>query len=204
MACLKRPIVGALAALFAAAAIPAAAQVDRSGLELGVQIPSAVSSEFNTADIGLGVRVAWRPAGWLGVEAEIDAYPREFPRRASFSAGRIEGLFGATFGSRIGPARPFARLRPGFMRMQAASQPFGCVAIFPPPLACVLGAGRTLLAVDAGGGIELHATPRTFMRVDAGDLMVRYPGPSTGSNLQRRDAFLSHDFRVAAGAGFRF
>jgi hypothetical protein len=201
---IKHPIVGALAALLAAAAMPAAAQVDQNGLELGVQVPSAMSSEFNTADIGLGVRLAWRPAGWLGVEAEIDAYPRDFPRRGSFSSSRLEGLFGPTVGGRFGKVRPFGKLRPGFVQFRAAPQPLLCIAIFPPPLVCTLASGRTVFALDAGGGVEVYATPRTFLRVDAGDRMIKYPGPSIGDNFERRDSFFSHDFRFAAGAGVRF
>lgn len=186
-----------------AIAAPAAAQTDRSGFEVGVQVPSANSGEFDTTDVGVGARIAWR-TGWFGVEAEFDGYPGDFPGGAAFSSGRMEGLFGATVGPRIGRVRPFARLRPGFMTFQQAPDPFGCIAIFPPPLSCTLAAGRTVFAFDAGGGIEISATPRTFLRVDAGDLLVKYPGPTTDQDFDRRESFFSHDFRFAAGVGFRF
>ena len=194
-------VIGAALALVAAA--PAAAQTDRSGFEVGVQVPSANSGEFDTTDVGVGARIAWR-AGWLGVEAEFNSYPADFPGDAAFSSGRTEGLFGATLGPRIGRVRPFARLRPGLMTFQQAADPFGCIAIFPPPLSCTLAAGRTVFALDAGGGIEISATPRTYLRVDAGDLLVKYPGPTTDRNFDQRESFFSHDFRFAAGVGFRF
>jgi len=195
-------LVGAAAAAYVLAA-SASAQTDRSGFEVGVQVPSANSGEFDTTDVGVGARIGWR-AGWLGVEAEFDGYPRDFPAPAPFSGGRIEGLFGATIGPRIGRVRPFARLRPGFMTFQQASDPFGCIAIFPPPLSCTLAAGRTVFALDAGGGVEVSATPGTFLRIDAGDLIVKYPGPTTDRGFDRRESFYSHDFRVAVGVGFRF
>jgi len=195
----------AIAALaLSAAASPAAAQTRGRGLELAVQVPSSISSEFDTTDVGLGGRAGWRPGGWLGVEAELNAYPLDFPGPGSFSAGRVEGLFGATIGRGHGGVRPFARLRPGFMQFHAASDPFPCIAIFPPPLACTLAAGRTVFALDAGGGVEIDATPRAFVRFDVGDLMLKYPGPSLDQRFERRDSFFGHDFRFAAGAGVRF
>jgi len=200
---LIRLLTAAVAATSAAAS-PAAAQPRERHLEVAVQVPSSISSEFDTTDVGVGGRAGWRPNDWLGVEAELDAYPLDFPGPASFSAGRVEALFGATFGSRRGGVRPFARVRPGFMQFHAAAEPFGCIAIFPPPLACTLAAGRTVFALDAGGGVEIDATPRAFVRFDVGDSMLKYPGPSLDQRFERRESFFSHDFRFAAGAGVRF
>ena len=191
-------------ALLPAPAAPAAAQSNRSGFELGVQIPSTASSEFDSTAVGVGARAGWRIGGWLVAEAEFNTYPGDFPGGASFSSGRVEGLFGATVGPRLGRVRPFAKVRPGFMTFQESPELFGCVAIFPPPLACTLAAGRTVFALDAGGGVEFSATPRAFLRVDAGDLLVRYPGPMIDKHFQQRDSFFSHDFRFAVGFGVRF
>jgi outer membrane protein with beta-barrel domain len=203
----SKPLIGLLTAAvvaMSAAASPAAAQTRERHLEVAVQVPSSISSEFDTTDVGLGGRAGWRPGGWLGVEAELDVYPLDFPGPSSFSAGRVEALFGATIGRGHGGVRPFARLRPGFMQFHAASGPFPCLAIFPPPLSCTLAAGRTVFALDAGGGVEIDATPRAFVRFDVGDLMLKYPGPSLDQRFERRDSFFSHDFRFAAGAGLRF
>ena len=53
---------------------------------------------------------------------------------------------------------------------------------------------------------RIALTPRTFVRVDLGDRLVRYPGPVFESNPRRiRDgAFFGHDVRFATGAGLRF
>src|SRR6185503_1109528 len=151
---LIRLLTAAVAATSAAAS-PAAAQPRERHLEVAVQVPSSISSEFDTTDVG---------------------------------------------GSGRGGVRPFARVRPGFMQFHAAAEPFGCIAIFPPPLACTLAAGRTVFALDAGGGVEIDATPRAFVRFDVGDSMLKYPGPSLDQRFERRESFFSHDFRFAAGA----
>ena len=197
-------VVTALAGLVVMQPVLAIAQANSERFELGVQVSSAISSQFDSTDVGLGGRFSWHPVEPLGIESEINLYPGDFPDRFPFSRGRIEGLFGVTVGPRFGRLRPFARLRSGFLKVREAPQPFPCILIFPPPLSCALASGRTLLAFDIGGGAEMFATRRTFIRVDAGDRLLKYPGPVFDNNRARRDAFFSHDFRFAAGAGLRF
>ena len=146
---------------------------------------------------GLGGRVSWRPNSFLGLEAELNVFPRDFPSGRPFSRGRFEGLFGATAGATFDRFRPFVRVRPGFVAVQESPEPFACILIFPPPLTCTLASGRTLAAVDLGGGVDIATTARTFVRVDLGDRLVRYPGPvvrlrsddSRGSVLRPRIPF---------------
>jgi hypothetical protein len=139
------------------------------------------------------------------MEAEINLYPGDFPGSRPFSRGRVEALFGMTVAAPLGRVRPFARLRSGFVTMREAPEPFPCIAIFPPPLGCRLASGATLLAIDVGGGVEIPATSRTFLRVDAGDRLLRYQGPAFDENARVRErSFFGHDFRFAAGAGVRF
>ena len=184
---------------------PAAAQSAESQFQLGVQLAGAMSSEFDTTDIGIGGRLSWHPTPLFGAEAEVDFYPDDFPDRPAFSGGRVEGLFGVTVGPRLGRLRPFVKLRPGFVAFQEAPEPFACILIYPPPLPCTLAAGATVFALDIGGGIEWYPTERTFVRVDAGDRAVRYPAPVLDSNGMARDErFFSHDFRMSVGGGLRF
>jgi hypothetical protein len=172
--------------------------------EAGAQIVAARSGEFDANDIGIGGRFSWQATGLAGADAELNVYPRSFPvnRSGSFSRSRIEGLFGVTVGPRLGSVRPFAKLRPGFVTFRG--QPVACILIFPPPLSCVLAEGHTVFALDIGGGIELFAGPRTLIRVDAGDRLMKYPGPSFRDGRVAQDDFFSHDFRMSAGAGVRF
>ena len=169
--------------------------------EAGGQVVFARSSEFDRGDTGVGGRFAWHPLDLIGAEAEMTFYPGDFPSSGSFSRSRIEGLFGLTVGPRIARVRPFAKLRPGFLTFRG--QPVVCILIFPPPLSCQLD-GRTVFALDAGGGVELFATERLIIRVDAGDRLLKYPGPSFRSGRVAQEPFFSHDFRFSAGAGVRF
>jgi hypothetical protein len=194
-----------MSALVLLGARGAAAQSSDARFELAAQVPVSMSSQFDRTDIGVGGRFAWHPSTWLGLESEVVLYPQAFPDRVPFSRRRVEGLFGATLGPQYARARPFLKLRGGFLNVQEAPQPLACILIFPPPLSCELAVGRTLPAFDLGGGIELSATARTFARVEAGDRILRYPGPVLDLDRVRRNgAFFGHDFRFSAGAGLRF
>jgi hypothetical protein len=169
--------------------------------DAGGQVTVARSGEFDATGTGFGGRFAWRPVDLIGIEAEMNAYPGSFPSTSGFSRHRTEGLFGVTAGPRLGPMRVMARLRPGFLTFTA--RPTVCILIFPPPLSCQLGQ-RTVFALDVGGSVELPAGARTFARIDLGDRLLRYPGPSFRNGGTTRGAFFSHDFRLSAGAGVRF
>ena len=170
--------------------------------EVGGHVAVARSGEFDATDVGVGGRFAWKPVEAIGAEAEVTFYPSDFPDRASFSRSRIEGLFGVTLGPRLAGFRPFAKLRPGFVEFRG--QPVVCILIYPPPLSCQLAGGRTVFALDAGGGLEFFAGATTFIRIDAGDRLLKYPGPSFRRGRAAQDSFFSHDVRMSAGAGVRF
>ena len=150
-------------------------------------------------------RLSWHPVEVVGIESEVNLYPGDFPDQRPFSRGRVEGLFGVTVGPRFDRVRPFARLRSGFLSVREAPRPLVCIAIFPPPLSCDLASGRTLAVFDIGGGVEVFATRTVFVRVDAGDRLLKYSGPVIDNNHTRQDgSFFGHDFRFAAGVGLRF
>jgi len=176
--------------------------VAQDRFDVGAHVAVARSSEFDTTDTGVGGRFSWHPISLVGVEAEMTVYPASFPNANGFSSSRIEGLFGATVGPRLGGFRPFASLRPGFLTFRG--KPVVCILIFPPPLSCELATGRTLFVMDVGGGVELFPAGRLVIRGDVGDRVVKYPGPSFRNGQATQDSFYSHDFRVSAGAGVRF
>jgi hypothetical protein len=182
----------------------AMAQSSDARAELGIHLTSVRSSEFDRSDTGVGGRLSWYPAGLIGLEGELTIYPGDFPDAPAFSRSRLEGLFGVTVGVSVNRVRPFARIRPGFVTFREAPQPFACILIFPPPLACALSGGDTLLALDIGGGVEVFTTRRTVLRVDAGDRLLRYPGPVFRDGTAVENGFFSHDFRFAVGGGLRF
>jgi hypothetical protein len=183
----------------------ATAQTRDGQFQVGIHLAVVNSSEFDKTDVGVGGLLSWRPGGLFGADAELTFYPSDFADDPAFSASRVEGLFGVTIGPRLGRIRPFVKFRPGFVRFAAAPQPFPCIAIFPPPLACQMAAGDTLFALDVGGGVEFQTTGRTFVRVDAGDRAVKYPGPVIATDgMVQEESFFSHDFRFQIGGGLRF
>jgi hypothetical protein len=174
-------------------------------LELALVLAFASSGQFDASEIGAGGRAGWLLSGIATLEAEVVHYPGDFGEPRPFSRARTEGLFGATIGPRLGAVRPFARLRPGFLRFEESPEPFPCIRIFPPPLICELASGGTLAALDAGGGVEVLLGARTFARIDAGARFVRYPAPVFDADRRvREDPFIGRDVRLGASGGIRF
>jgi hypothetical protein len=181
-----------------------AQSTDRS-FQVGAQLATVASGEFDSTDVGVGGRLSWHPLSLLGIEAEATFYPGDFADDPAFSASRFEGLFGATVGPRLGAVRPFAKLRPGFVSFSEAPEPFACILIFPPPLNCTMAAGQTLFALDVGGGVEWFPSAGTFVRADVGDRAIRYPSPTIDSDGTVQDEdFFGHDFRFTIGGGVKF
>ena len=163
-------------------------------------------SEFDGTDLGIGARFGWKPLPVIGIETEFNWYPQEFPGdRLAFSSDRIEGLVALTAGPRLGRVRPFARFGAGFLKATGAPEPFACVLIFPPPLSCVLAGGETMPSFEIGGGVEVSTSGSTFLRFDAVDRILKYPGPTFGpADEISEDGFFGHAFKFTLGGGWRF
>ncbi len=175
-------------------------------LEAGVHITTAQWSEFDGADSGIGGRLTFKPAALIGVDAELAWYPSGFPSGIpAFSGSRVEGLLGVTVGPRIDRVRPFARAAAGFLRSSEAPEPFACIAIFPPPLNCLMAAGHTMPALDIGGGVQFDVASRSFARVDISGRWLKYPGPSLRQlPADRAEEFWGTGLRLSFGGGLKF
>jgi hypothetical protein len=195
----------ALTIVLCSIAAPLCAQTPEPSFRAGIHVSVTDSAQFHTRDVGIGGRLSWQAQTWLGIEGELTYFSDAFSDAVAFSGGRIEGLFGVTLGPRVRLLRPFVKARPGFLRYEPADRPIACIAIFPPPLSCTLAAGRTLLAFDIGGGLELFPSRRTFIRGDVGDRIVRFPSPVIDtSGVVHPENFSGHDMHVAIGGGVRF
>jgi hypothetical protein len=171
-------------------------------------------------EMGFGGRVGYSFNRHLSAEAEVNFFPRERALNLKdFTGGRkFQGLFGVKVGRRFGRFGLFAKARPGFVNFKEGDlRDRGvCVTIFPSPLGCFQTGGRTDFAFDVGGGVELHTSAHTFVRLDAGDTVLRARAHNlpararfspTGPTFQT--AFVSpaattHNFQGSAGFGFRF
>jgi hypothetical protein len=182
-----------------------AAAQDAELFQIGAQIPVSRFAELDSTDVGIGARASWHPSAWIGVEGELNLYPRDIPDTSAVSRNRLEGLAGLTAGPRLKSWRPFARIRPGFLRVGASPEPRACILIFPPPASCALAGGEILFVLDIGAGIEVHTPGHTFVRLDLGDQMVTFPGPARDrDNKVHDDDYVRHELRVAIGGGWRF
>jgi hypothetical protein len=177
--------------------------------EASVNVVASQWSEFDGTDLGVGGRFTWKPVPLVGVDAEFAWYPGEFPPDAiPFTQNHVEGLFGVTVGPRFDRVRPFGKFAAGFLHTSSTQQFIACIAIYPPPLTCLMANSQTLPAMDLGGGVELSVSDRTFVRVDATARMLKYPGPTIifgARDSEVRDGdFWGAAFRFTAGGGFRF
>ena len=173
--------------------------------EAGLHLAASQWSEFDGSDLGLGGRITWKPASLIGVDADLTWYPSDFPDRIAFSGNRFEGLFGVTVGPQVNRIRPFAKAAAGFLRSSEAPEPFPCIAIFPPPLICLMAAGHTMAAYEIGGGVQVSTTRASFLRIDVTDRILEYPGPTFGRDFELIDeAFYGHALRFTIGGGVRF
>jgi hypothetical protein len=175
-------------------------------LEGSVHINAARWSEFDGTDVGIGGHFTWRPVSAIGLDADVAWYPSDFPPETfAVSSNRFEGLLGVTVGPQVDRFRPFGKIAAGFLLSTEAPEPFACIAIFPPPLSCLMAAGHTLPAIEIGGGIQVNATPRTFARVDVGSRWLRYPGPSFRSFPSViEEHFWASGLRLSVGGGLKF
>jgi Outer membrane protein beta-barrel domain len=174
--------------------------------EAAVHVVNSQWSEFEGNDVGFGGRFTWKPATLIGVDADLTWYPSDFPGDTfTFSGNRFEGLFGITVGPRFNRVRPFVKGAAGFLNSSGLSETFPCITIFPPPLSCLMAEGQTMTAFEIGGGVEISATDRTFVRVDVGDRILKYPAPAFNSDFEVVDeAFYGHALRLAIAFGYRF
>jgi hypothetical protein len=156
--------------------------------------------DFDLTRSGINARFGYSSYKHLAIEAELNALPQDL---GASSKGMTEGLFGAKAGWRSQKLGMFGKIRPGFIHFREQVQPFPCIAVFPPPLACTLGR-RTEFAMDTGAVVELYVHSRITLRVDAGDTMIRFRGPMYRPRIGASDGFWSHNFQFGSSVGFAF
>jgi hypothetical protein len=183
----------------------APAQTAERPVRLGAIVATVTSAEFDSTDAGIGVQVAWLPIALVGAEVEVVIHPADLGPDPAFSSGRVETLFGVSIGPRLDRWRPFAKVRTGILRFWQSPEPVDCIAIFPSPVQCALASGRTVVTFEFGGGIERALTDRAFVRVDAGDRMLAFPGPvRDAGGVAHEEGYFAHDLRIASSVGVRF
>ena len=197
-------IITVIAALLFLFASEVRSQENR--LEVAAILATTFQHELDSTDLGFGGRIGFQATPIFAIEAEMSFYPSNIPEQGPVTESRFEGLFGVKIGPRFDRFSVFGKARPGFVRFSSAPEPIACIAIFPPPLNCVLAEGRNVLALDLGGGVELYPTERTLVRIDVSSLLLRYPGPAlTGDGeAVAEDAFWGGNLKLTFSLGLRF
>jgi Outer membrane protein beta-barrel domain len=189
------------------------------GLDLGPLVskitgPDGITrdgDQFNLGYVGLGGRLGYNFNRALSIEAEGNFFPKgnwnevEHSRKAQFFAGFKAGIRAERFGL-------FAKARPGLMYFSSIPWNERCTvsAITPsaltPPIICV-PEKQTNFGFDVGGVVEYYPTPRTIIRFDAGDTMVRFKaiGPTERFGISVfTPASTTHNFQCSLGFSLRF
>ena len=181
-----------------------AAHADERPWDVSVAASWTDYDEFDDTSFGLGLTASRRITSWLAADAQIGFSPSDLGRPA-ISASRFEGFLGLRAGPRLGAHQVYAAIRPGFVNSADAPEPIVCIAIFPPPLGCALATGETLFGTQLMGGLELVPSERTVVRVEAGSLLLKYPGPAIARDGETfDDALWSHNLRFGLSVGLRF
>lgn len=171
-------------------AIPARAQSDPPKLDVSLvftairqaddffqiipenQFPPRIRHNF-----GYGGRVTYNITSGIGVEGEVTYFPKErflgiggpFSTITGFNVGgkRTQGLFGIKAGKRWEKFGVFAKVRPGFMRLDQVPDCENSTTI------CNTTSSNQF-AFDIGGILEYYPSTHTIVRFDAGDTLIRY------------------------------
>jgi hypothetical protein len=166
------------------------------------------SSAYPTA-AGFGGRVGYNVHPNVSVEAEFNYFPRD---RFAEGGRKVQGLFGVRTGKRFEHFGIYAKLRPGFVNFSRGdfTRRPNVICVPTDVAACFDSEGATNFALDAGGVLELHTSKKTFVRLDAGDTMIRFDrrlAPiRTNSNvfIVEAEGETTHNFQGGVGFGFRF
>jgi hypothetical protein len=177
-------------------------------VELGLHVSWLRQSDLDTMPAGFGGRATFDLSRWVGIEAEVTAFPNDdytitnaiafVPEYAiTTHRSRLNGVFGARAGARSGRVGVFALARPGFTRVKA-----GDVECVGPGCAIILlvrPTYRTEFVFDYGGAVELYFPSGATIRVDATDTVIRHR-----SQAPPCASCTTHNFTMRAGIGVRF
>jgi hypothetical protein len=207
------------AALIICCARVASAQTPVERMELGAQFTSftlfpPVSQGFqppNATEPGFGGRFTYNLTKRIAIDSEVNFFPNKNVFQFLGEGRALQGQFGVKMGKRFKKLGVFAKARPGFLSV-------GKVFFYEPGASLDTGFGfsipnariarRTHLTADFGGVLEFYPSPRTIVRFDAGDTIVRYgqsfePIGFDPAHLTNVPARIKHNFQYTAGVAFR-
>ena len=196
------------------------AQDKKDKVEIGVQStsltlfgPDSPFDLINVTNSGVGVRVTYNFNRSIAAEAETNFFPQRQFALSGFNSGAVQAQFGVKLGKRFEKFGVFAKVRPGFISVDAEFVTPYTVSVVNGSATFNFKADRTnFFTVDAGGVFELYPSRRTVVRFEAGDTVIRHPKlfevvfPGTGDPpfvQLARPAKFKQNFQFTAGVAFR-
>jgi hypothetical protein len=164
-----------------------------------------LTNDIDDLVLGGGPRAGYRITETLAVEAEVNVFQRP-PTNDPATLGKwSQGFFGLKVGKQLGAIGIFGKFRPGFVRFDGITS---AESLLDGSVDIRLIKDNTFFAFDIGGGIELYPSPRTIVRLDSGDVIIRYTGrPGEGfdpiSNRVQRTHY-GHNAQFSIGFAVRF
>ncbi|HEY6327986.1 MAG TPA: porin family protein [Blastocatellia bacterium] len=200
---MKRHILSMAAAVLSLTflgAIEARAQSsDYDKVEVGGQFSFIHFDDLSSNDVGIGGRIGYNFADFLGVEAEANYFPSDKSNINLFT-GVSQG--GHKVDVLVGPKIGFHSDKWGIYGK------FDLGAIhFSRDLFTDTAPGDTDFAFDFGGVIEYYPSKKTYVRLDLADMIFRIPGTTVNEGMgviASSPAFYSHNFQMSLGVGVRF
>ncbi|MGH9564753.1 MAG: hypothetical protein ACRD4I_02110 [Candidatus Angelobacter sp.] len=175
--------------------------------EIGVNTSFLHPNRFlPLTDTGFGGRFTYNLTPSLAFDSEFDSYLTNLNQRGVALAteqdgGRASALFlGVKAGIRKNEYGIFLKIRPGFMT-------FGDVLTSAANFGSLATTRKTHAALDLGAAAEYYPSARTILRLDVGQLLVRY-GDSTPVTFPdgisiRNIGRIAGSLHVEAGIGYR-
>lgn len=205
---LVRSVYFAFALLIAISVATANAQTAESRTEIGAHITLVKLSDLDASSVALGARAGVDLTRWAALDFEFNFAPRDTVTTGSagpagglglvYRRSRVEGFAGAKVGYRGERVGVFAKVRPGFTRLNDK----GVECRGEVCIAALIAAPdyKPEFALDFGGIVEFYPTGRVVTRFDIGDTLIRHraiAAPPCASCS-------SHNLSSRFGVGFRF
>ena len=197
----RKLFAGGALLLCLAWAAQAQTQLAEHRFEVGALYTALDFKTFDETINGLGGRVGYNFNDHLALDAEASFFPEQHLGNDQFGQ-KGQAFLGVKAGARSKHVGAFAKLRPGVMFIGEFITGFDCsrsgvVTRCQPE--------HHNFALDAGGVLEFYPSPRSIIRLDAGDTIIRERQTAFGFfNPSTTTGQTAHNFQVSVGFSYRF
>ncbi len=170
--------------------------------EVGVLYTGVNLEGFGETVNGLGGRFGYNFHKHFALDTEFSFFPETHLGNRQFGQ-KTQAFVGVKAGTRTRRVGVFAKARPGVMFIGEITSGFNCNGT---SFGQTCRPSHNNFALDAGGVLEFYPSPRSIIRLDAGDTIVHLR-TATGSFLLGTPAGASdttHNFQFSVGFGYRF